>query len=239
MSSTNPSQPRSGELLAAPPPCPQRPTGAAARPAIVPDSAGPLAERLPLPEDEITEAFDPDPRLLDPNQRALLVALARCGQVTTACQIVGVRTSSHYAWLKQQPLYAEEAQRARQLYLESMEREADRRAVQGTLEPVFYQGQVVGYKSVYSDTLLMFRLKALAPERYRERSEQTISGTLSGTLDVSQLTDEQLARIAAGADGQDPTPGATYDDQHRDQPSTTSPDAAPSGRGDHPPAGGG
>lgn len=38
----------------------------------------------------------------------------------------------------------------------------------GTVEPVFYQGKRVGEKLRFSDALLMFRLRALRPERYRD-----------------------------------------------------------------------
>ena len=44
-----------------------------------------------------------------------------------------------------------------------------RRALEGGEEPVFYQGKIVGSVRKYSDTLLMFMLKARRPERYRDR----------------------------------------------------------------------
>ena len=47
----------------------------------------------------------------------------------------------------------------------------------------------------YSDVLLMFQLKALRPEKYRERVE--MRGTLAN-IDVTKLPDHLLARIAAG-----------------------------------------
>jgi hypothetical protein len=41
----------------------------------------------------------------------------------------------------------------------------------------------------------MFQLKALRPEKYRERVE--VRGALAST-DITKLSDEQLARISAG-----------------------------------------
>ena len=41
---------------------------------------------------------------------------------------------------------------------------ADRRGYSGYPEPVFYEGVHVADRTRYSDQLLMFRLKALAPE---------------------------------------------------------------------------
>jgi len=55
------------------------------------------------------------------------------------------------------------------LAIERMEVEADRRAVDGTDRPVFYQGGRCGEIREYSDSLLMFRLKARRPNVYRER----------------------------------------------------------------------
>ena len=42
-------------------------------------------------------------------------------------------------------------------------------------EAVFYKGVHVGDRTRYSDALLMFRLKALAPEDYRERKQVTVA----------------------------------------------------------------
>lgn len=47
----------------------------------------------------------------------------------------------------------------------------------------------------YSDILLIFLLKALRPDKYRERVE--VRGSLA-SIDLNRLTDEQLARISAG-----------------------------------------
>ena len=44
-----------------------------------------------------------------------------------------------------------------------LEHEALRRAYHGTLKPVYYQGVVCGHVREYSDTLLMFLLKARNP----------------------------------------------------------------------------
>lgn len=54
---------------------------------------------------------------------------------------------------------------------DALELEARRRAVEGTDRPVFYQGGEVGYVREYSDTLLIFLLKAHRPKKFRERVE--------------------------------------------------------------------
>ena len=52
---------------------------------------------------------------------------------------------------------------------DALEDEALRRAFHGSERPVFQGKELVGYVRDYSDTLLIFMLKARRPEKYRER----------------------------------------------------------------------
>ena len=63
------------------------------------------------------------------------------------------------------PAFEERVLSAKQVAIERLEAEADRRGYTGVPEAVFYKGVHVGDRTRYSDALLMFRLKALAPER--------------------------------------------------------------------------
>ena len=65
---------------------------------------------------------------------------------------------------------------AYQFYIEWCEKEISRRAFRGVTEDIYYKGVIVGQRRVFSDTLAMFRLKALAPEKYRERIDQSFHG---------------------------------------------------------------
>jgi hypothetical protein len=67
--------------------------------------------------------------------------------------------------------FAKRWKEADDLAVERMEAEADRRAVEGNDKPIYYQGEKCGEVREYSDTLLIFRLKARRPEVYRERFE--------------------------------------------------------------------
>jgi hypothetical protein len=51
-----------------------------------------------------------------------------------------------------------------------LEEEADRRGRDGYDVPVFFRGKKVGVKRRYSDGLLQARLKAVLPNKYRERA---------------------------------------------------------------------
>jgi hypothetical protein len=63
---------------------------------------------------------------------------------------------------------------AKEMAADRLEEEAWRRAVDGVEEPVgFYRGEPGAYVRRYSDTLLIFLLKGLRPEKYRERYEHS------------------------------------------------------------------
>ena len=64
---------------------------------------------------------------------------------------------------------------------------------------MFYKGAVCGHVRRYSDTLLMFLLKAHRPEKYRERYEATIDDTREPTVaDAHNFSDEQLLAMMQG-----------------------------------------
>ena len=79
---------------------------------------------------------------------------------------------------------------------DTLEMEARRRASLGVEEPVYYQGQVVGYVRKYSDVLLMFLLKAQRPEKFRDNHK--IDGRIDGTLDVNLNAAESVRQKILG-----------------------------------------
>ena len=86
-----------------------------------------------------------------------------------------------------------------------LEAEARRRAAIGVDEPVFYKGEVVGHIRKYSDTLLMFLLKAHWPEKFRENVsiDQRVSGRDGGpvkTEHVFQPTQELWDEVLRDTD---------------------------------------
>ena len=108
-------------------------------------------------------------------KKAFLTAFARLGFIGAAARAAKVSRTIHYEWLRD-PEYRKEFDEAQEVYIEGMESEADRRAVQGTDRPVFHKGEQCGAVKEFSDTLLIFRLKALRPEVYRELREVKHSG---------------------------------------------------------------
>lgn len=102
------------------------------------------------------------------SRHRFLSALAETGSVRLAAEASGrMRTY----WLKQRQedgKFAKLWDQALDAYIDVLEAEADRRALCGDEEPIFYGGKQVGVRSKPSDSLLMFRLKALRPTRYKE-----------------------------------------------------------------------
>ena len=111
-----------------------------------------------------------------------IAALAESGNITLAARAAGVGRRTVYDAQKADESFAAAWAEAEDIAADLLEEEARKRAVDGTPEPVYYKGQMVGAVRRYSDNLLMFLLKARRPERFRDRSEQRISGSVGVTL---------------------------------------------------------
>ncbi len=122
---------------------------------------------------------------------AFLAELAQTGNVGAAARQAGYGRTQLYQWRQAEAAFAEAWDDAVTEYTESLEAEADRRAVQGVVKPVFYLGETCGQIRQYSDTLLIFRLKALRPDVYRERVKLPAPAT--GPGQTSQADGEGLS----------------------------------------------
>lgn len=101
-------------------------------------------------------------------QAKFLAELARTGIVSDACRAAGIHRNTAYLWREQSDHFRQGWEQAEATATEAMEAEMRRRAVEGCRRPVFQQGRQVGEVTEYSDALLMFMLRARAPEKYRE-----------------------------------------------------------------------
>ncbi|SKA85541.1 hypothetical protein SAMN02745704_01883 [Paucidesulfovibrio gracilis DSM 16080] len=101
---------------------------------------------------------------------AFLEALALRGNVTWAAHQAGISRSRLYKLRKTDPELAKEWDEALAESADLLEAEAVRRAVEGTEEPYFYQGEQRGAARKYSDQLLMFLLKERRGEATNKES---------------------------------------------------------------------
>ena len=120
-----------------------------------------------------------------PKKRAAFLAeLAQRGNVSDAAAASGLPRRTVYEWRADDAAFAADWDTALDEAADTMEREAWRRAVEGTEKPVFGslgQGQgsgEIGRVQEYSDTLLIFLLKGAKPEKYRERQQVEHTGRM-------------------------------------------------------------
>lgn len=140
------------------------------------------------------------PKQIAAKKSAFLKALAKCGNVSQVSRDLGIPRRTHYDWIDDDPDYARDAEAAQQEYCDRLEAEADRRAVEGVEDPVYQGGQLVGKRRVYSDQLLITRLKALRPEVYKDRVAAEHTGKNGGPIqydrvDLTKFTDEELEQL--------------------------------------------
>jgi hypothetical protein len=93
--------------------------------------------------ERITRAKEIDPGdALRTKQVAFLTAVAELGTITRAALVAGVHRSMHYDWLADEA-YTKAFNDAEEMFRDSVRTEVHRRAVEGWLEPVVYQGRTL------------------------------------------------------------------------------------------------
>src|SRR5579862_8502519 len=97
--------------------------------------------------------------------RAFLAAYRQTGNITKAAAAAKIDRTLHYRWLKKLAGYEKEFEEAEQELGDVLEAEAIRRANEGTLKPVFYQGSPCGAIREYSDTLMLALLRRFKPKQ--------------------------------------------------------------------------
>ena len=131
------------------------------------------------------------------NREKFLAELRECGHVGQSAEKTGVNRSTVYDWRKADPDFEKAFQSALDAAVTQLEDEAKRRAHDGWEEPVWYEGQQCGTVRKFSDTLLIFLLKANKPEKYRETIRNEITGKNGGPVEYRDMTTEQLKALLA------------------------------------------
>ena len=122
-------------------------------------------------------------------RRKFLELLAQTGRVKESALAVGFTTTSFLNKLRREDEdFADDWDHALIAATNVLEDEAIRRATEGVLDPVYYKGAVVGYKVNYSDTLLMFILRGLNPDKYREKAHGGTNVNLKFGIAVMPMT---------------------------------------------------
>jgi hypothetical protein len=109
----------------------------------------------------------------------------------------------HYKWLRFDPDYADAFAEAQQMALSVLEEEATRRAP--GWEETRYTNDGTPYTvRKYSDVMLIVRLKALAPEKYRDSARR------DDRNDISELLKAVLLEMSERSQARDVTPEADW-----------------------------
>jgi hypothetical protein len=130
-----------------------------------------------------------------PKKRAFIAAYGQSGIITTAAEIADVHRCTVWKWQQEDKEFAEAMAKAESQAADYLEQEARRRAIEGTLKPVFYKGDECGYIREYSDTLLIALLNAKKPEQFHFRAAHEVTGKNGGPIEVrnyDNLTDTEI-----------------------------------------------
>jgi hypothetical protein len=114
-----------------------------------------------------------------------LAGLEEYGNVSRAADAAGIWRSTAYDEREKSPRFAADWDRALDLGTSALEDEARRRAFEGVEKPIYQGGSLVGQVQEYSDTLLIFLLKAHRP-KYRDTSRNV----------TINITPEQAAKLS-------------------------------------------
>lgn len=112
-------------------------------------------------------------------------ALMEGESVRKAARIAGVNVTMPFHRRKTDECFKRSWREAANIGTELMEQEAARRAFHGTIKPVFHKGEECGSIREYSDTLMIFLLKARRPDKYREGIEDVVGrGNMTVNINV-------------------------------------------------------
>lgn len=136
------------------------------------------------------------PRVTAERRARFLEVLSETANVSSAAKASKISRKTWYEHRAANAGFKAQWDEAMELGTDGLEDEATRRGREGTLKPVYQQGRKVGEVREYSDTLLIFMLKARRPEKFKDRSAQELTGKDGGPVQVSTATDDLISRIS-------------------------------------------
>lgn len=143
-------------------------------------------------------------RKLTDGERALAMQVfldhfAKNANLTQAAAAATVSRQTVYVWQEHDTDgFAERFHVAEAQANDAIDAEIHRRAITGTLKPVYQGGKKVGSIREYSDTLLIFLAKSRM-EKYRDTTKHEHSGPGGGPIPLA-IGPEDAARIAAAVE---------------------------------------
>jgi hypothetical protein len=136
--------------------------------------------------DETTRTPKKGPRTSRTWQERFLASLTAYGNVSAAAKAAKVARSFVYLQRDADAEFKTAWDAALVAAVEGLEYEAWRRGQRGVLEPVYQGGKEVGHIRKYSDTLLIFLLKAHDP-KYRDTVRNEHTGPDGGAIVITAI----------------------------------------------------
>lgn len=116
------------------------------------------------------------------------------GHVQQACATAKITRTTAGNWRDADPEFAAMWESIQEANVEKLEAEVDRRALGYETITRDGNGQVVKAVTAYSDNLLMFRLKALRPEKYRDGPRAAAVGSDLSNEELDAALQRMIAR---------------------------------------------
>lgn len=160
-----------------------------------------IYSHLPEEMDVSPEAKDLVQAITDARKIKFLLALAELGNRSRAARAARVSPATVWQWRRDDMKFDKAYARAIEVAADLIEDEAIRRATEGTVEPVFQGGHLVGGVRKMSDQLLMFVLKGLKPEKYKDKQDIHISVDVADRL--IKARERTFGRLTEDEDGKD------------------------------------
>lgn len=113
------------------------------------------------------------------------------GNVSKALESAKLSRSAAYDWKNEDEDFSSAWEDIVEATTERLESEAWRRAHNGVERGVYYQGERVATEREYSDSLLMFTLKARKPEKYRDNVKHELGGPNGGPVVLRVVYDSK------------------------------------------------
>lgn len=130
-------------------------------------------KNLVPPPPEVPVAPPPRTRRISEEtlQQRYLAGLPKFFTVSGALTAAGVTMEQLRRWRERDGAFLVQEQDARNTMADRLEQEAVRRAFKGIRVPVYQGGLLAGHMTQFSDALLTLLLKAMRPEKYRDRAD--------------------------------------------------------------------
>lgn len=161
------------------------------------DDFGQLPEAVPDLVRELTVDLDKRAHgkgyvdFTDERKVRFLMFLAKFGLQQKAATYAGVSYQCAKNHKRDSEEFAEAWEQALEIYRESLESAALRRALDGWEEPVYQKGELVGTIHKFSERMLELVLKANLPNKYRENVKVDASVTGGVLLIPKPMTSEE------------------------------------------------